>query len=1398
MSRILILKYLLIFHKTDKKGVGITKHWASYFTKSSLSKVILLLISIISGLVFFQNCSGNNFNSNSLAPIDSSSNSSSNTNEPPNTDPNSVSNSPVITEQPQSANLVAGTTVAFRVVASGANPKFYQWKHNGNLLLGANSDALTIPNLVTANEGSYQVEVTNAAGKVSSVPAILNVLSPPVITQQPASVTAVLGGSSFFSIGVRGTSPFTFQWKKNNVNIVGGTSPTLNLSNIQTADAGSYSVVISNAVGSATSNVANLQVNSPIVILTQPVSQNINLGGSVNFSVSVSGTAPLSYQWKKNGTNIGGAVNNNFTIANVQTSAEGNYSVTITNPVGSVTSQAARLGVNVAPFIMTQPDGMTLNVGGNASFSVSVSGTTPISYQWKKNGVNIAGANTSILNLTNVQTNDQADYSLVATNVAGTITSNNAALVVNVETPGTVAPSFILQPQAQTLNQGGTAQFSVSVAGTNPMSFQWRKDGVNITGANSATYSISNVQASTHAGLYSVFVSNSAGSVTSSAALLTINTLPIVTTTAPIILTQPLSQSVNVGNNVSFSVSVSGTTPISYQWKKNGVDVAGANNSTFNLTNVQISDGANYSVLVSNSIGNTLSNNAILNVVAPDVPVIPPSISAQPNSQTVVQGQSANFNVVATGTAPFNYQWKKNGTNILGANSASYSINITNASNSGQYTVTISNSSGSVTSNAAELIVQIPVSITSQPVPINGEVGGSASFSVFVNGTSPFTYQWRKNGNPISGANTANYTINNIQTIDLGNYSVVVSNPVNSVTSNAVSLTLESAPIITSQPIAVTVVEGAPATFTVTATGSNPLNYQWRKNGNNISGANLPTYTINATNAGNIGQYSVEVSNSMGSVVSNNAQLNVLSAPVIVTQPQSFTINLGSPFTLSVVANSIQTLSYQWKKNGVNIAGAILSQYNVNTAELNNAGFYTVQVSNSVGQVTSEAAEVIVNAAPTITSQPVGVTVTAGSNTSLSVTATSSQYLNYQWQKEGTAIPEATNATLSLPNISVQDAGNYNVLVSNNLGSVLSKTVAVNVNYPTLPAGLASFTTIDAGLTMFCGIAPEKYVYCWGSNTAGLGDGVHTNSNEAIAVPIYNAKAITVGGEHACALTETGEVYCWGNNNRGQLGTNVLLTSSTPVRVLNIPAAILITAGSRHSCAYTVSGLYCWGDNIYGQLGIGTSNNYQTLPVKVNTSVGTPMDITAGNDHTCAIGTEAASLYCWGASTYCQLGNGATTTTMFCTGSLIPLKTNFNIAGSKVSAGHSSTGIISFNYYYHMGMYGVKDSKSFTVDGQVVGKLANVAEVEEGLTSRYVYISHAGNVLMPYRCFRFANGSVSCVDTGLNSITQYSVTAISNARNIAVGTSRACALNSSNQVSCWNLPNLNASALYRK
>jgi hypothetical protein len=375
--------------------------------------------------------------------------------------------------------------------------------------------------------------------------------------------------------------------------------------------------------------------------------------------------------------------------------------------------------------ITTQPADRTATVGNAVAFSVTAAGDS-LSYQWQRstdagaNWANVAGATSATLSLATVDlTMSGQRFRVVVTGVANAVTSSAVALTVNA---AVVAPAITVDVASVVVTAGANASFSVTASGT-ALNYQWQNsaDGVNfasIAGATSPSLVLNAVAVADSGRRLRVLVSNSAGSVTSSAATLTVNPAPA----APVISTQPANAVVTAGQTASFTVAASGTPVPSYQWQLSTDGGASFNNVVgavgASLTTAATSlanNGQRYRVVVSNSAGAVTSSVALLSVNAASTA---PVVTTQPLAATVSAPAAATFSVTASGTPSPTFQWQLStdgGTsfsNINGATATSYTTPATVVADSGKrYRAVVSNSAGSVNSAAVVLTVNPPPSL---------------------------------------------------------------------------------------------------------------------------------------------------------------------------------------------------------------------------------------------------------------------------------------------------------------------------------------------------------------------------------------------------------------------------------------------------------------------------------------------------------------------------------------------------------------------------------------------------------------------------------------------------------------------------------------------------------------
>ncbi len=403
-------------------------------------------------------------------------------------------------------------------------------------------------------------------------------------------------------------------------------------------------------------------------------------------------------------------------------------------------------------------------------------------------------------------------------------------------------------------------------------------------------------------------------------------------------------------NHIAASVSGSGVTV-------NSVTVTSDTQVTLNVSVAANATTNARNITITNPDGQSLTGNGLLTVNAGCTPA---GVAIQPNPAEVCEGAGASFVIFGNGTGPLSYQWRRNTVNISGAQSNSLILSSTTPADAGSYDCVVSNACGSVASNAVALVVNAGPSFSQHPSVQNVCAGAPASFSVVASGAGTLSYQWRRDGADISGATASTYSIASASAANAGSYDCVVTGSCGSTTSNAASLTVSSGPVIGTGPAAQSVCEGAPASFSVAATGSGTLSYQWRRNGAPISGAILSIYSIASAGAGDVGSYDCIVSNLCGSVTSGAAALTLGTGPSITTPPDSLLGCLRHPAVFTVVAAGSEPLSYQWRFNGNDIDGATASTYTIPSLVMANEGAYTCRVSNACGDAVSPPGMVVI------------------------------------------------------------------------------------------------------------------------------------------------------------------------------------------------------------------------------------------------------------------------------------------------------------------------------------------------------------------------------------------------------------------------------------------------------
>jgi hypothetical protein len=335
---------------------------------------------------------------------------------------------------------------------------------------------------------------------------------------------------------------------------------------------------------------------------------------------------------------------------------------------------------------------------------------------------------------------------------------------------------------------------------------------------------------------------------------------------------------------------------------------------TVRISNLTAADVGSYTFEITvngQRFTNTTSEPAALTLAA----AAAPTITGQPQSRSVASFSAVTFTVQATGNPSPSYQWYRNGASVPGGSQASFSIPLATGFDAGVYHVVVTNSAGSITSNAAalEIVASGRPAIATQPASVDVVAGQPATFTVTpVVSAIPSTYRWIFNGVLIPDAVSASYTVAAASAASAGTYSVLVMNSFGSILSTPAVLRIVTAgvPVISAQPVAVTVGAGERATFTVVASGNPAPSYQWSKDGTPLPGATAASFTVAAVQPSDAGVYAVSVSNSAGAVTSTPAALTVTAATpgrIINLSILSRLEGSGDSFTLGYVVGGSGT-----------------------------------------------------------------------------------------------------------------------------------------------------------------------------------------------------------------------------------------------------------------------------------------------------------------------------------------------------------------------------------------------------------------------------------------------------------------------------------------------------------
>lgn len=999
-----------------------------------------------------------------------------------------------------SSSLYSGTSEA-------GSPLYTQTSTSSNILTSV-FDAFAIGWRATGSQPSI-MEVSSISITTTGTTTII-----PEITTQPFSLTKSVGDAVELAVvadGGRGT-PLAYQWYKDGNPIDGATQPTFHLASAALADAGDYTVRVTNVAGSTTSDVATLTVTTgavPPSIVTEPAGATILVGGTHTFTAMVNGTSPLAFEWQHSTDGgatyqpIAGATDATFVLTDAAVADAGWYRLVVTNAQGAATTAPAELLVQEAPAIVTPPSGAALAPGGSHTLTVVGSGTPAPTFQWRRNGADLPGATDASYTISNADGSAAGNYTVVLANVVGSVTSAPAPVTVLSPTlaitAATPAAGSVRNPDTRltlTFNEpvtpGVSGVLRIHDADTGTV-----VDQIDLVEAiarrdllrTSSTLSTQPwpVQTKLIGGIPNAF-----------------NYYPITVagTTATIyprnnVLSYGKTYYVTIepGVFVNAAGETFGGIADSGSWRFSTGPAAPAAGTT---ELVVAADGTGDFDTLQAALDFIPANNTTPTIIRVRKGTYFEEIGFQAKHFVTIVGEDADQTVI---TYPNNNTFN----NVSGV----YHRAVLVAQSVHDFTIanlTIINSTPQNGSQAEAIVINGSSAIAGRNV-----VTGCKFFSY--QDTVQFNKQTYISDCTISGDvdflwgdGPAYFENCDIRILRSGAYFTQIRNGSGNhgyvfrhcrftapagITGTFFGR-IDPAGFPYSEVVILDSIIGDAVNndFLSTVTGASGSSYRagwWLLNnagsaaaagnlhnwshgnvdgaGNPLSDPNGDAFTDMPTDATTLANYRDPVwvlnTNLAGTM---NGSWTPALAPLIAAPPVSAAVDLGQPVVFKVAAIGIPHVAYQWTKNGSDIAGATGATLVLPATTANDDGVYRVVLTNTAGVVVSDPVTLTLNGVilpPTITTHPTTQLIPEGATGTLSVMAVGTEPLTYQWYKGADTLLGATTASYTITNATSADAGDYRVVVSNGGGSVPSDVAVVTVK----GVGAIARTGFAAGVT---------------------------------------------------------------------------------------------------------------------------------------------------------------------------------------------------------------------------------------------------------------------------------------------------------------------------------------------
>ncbi len=1104
------------------------------------------------------------------------------------------------------SNSPAGSDIQLSRAFIGSDPYEVQWLFNGNPISGSTHPILHLTNVQAASAGLYQLVASNQFGSSTSLPFEISVTDvPPRILVHPASAAFTRGSDAVISVRAAGTDPLGFQWYFNGVPLPTQTNATLRLPSVGLTNDGRYHVVVSNRFGTFVSSVAHLSTGLP-AFTREPLSFHGLAGRPVRIEAHVIAPENPTFSWW-HGTNlIEGNTSPLLEIARIQPGLTGEYRLVAFNSFGAVTSRIAHVSIREPRRPLSEP---LAAIAGNLGQPPPPGFTAVLDARMKpdtENGfaIGIRPDQTLAVWGSNPGMEERMRPPSGISNVTALAIGNTHAVALLEN--GTVRAwrDEGFTDYGQALVPPGLDRV-VEIEAANQFNLALRDDGELVSWPYADTFpaALHGVAAiSTH--------EFTAGALREDGSIWYWDQF----SPASPAITEPMD-----------AIAIAAGGDFVAVLRRNGaLRLVSRDGSLHDLPRIE----GNPAVVEIAAFAQTLlARTADGHVWACEPPrtgmwarwtpglirvsrlsaglgtafgfTDAPFVLSPPSTAMVSLGANIQLTANAASTSPLRHQWLMNDAPIAGRTSATLSIESVGYKDDGLYSVILSNDRASVTSAPARITVLGPPQIA-VPAPQSVLAGEDFVLRPSVLGPGPFQYRWYFQDQRVAGASDAILRLPNVQSTNAGSYQVEVVNNFGTQRSPSIAVTVNpSAPRIaapaTNSP---SVLEGAPFRLTVDVRGSEPFFYQWQFNGTPIAGETNVVFSRHAALASDNGTFVLRVANAFGSTDSSPIELTVVPSPPVILNLQPWRLaNTGNSFAWTPTIAGSAPLFRQWKKNGTDIPGATNSTLAFADVSTNDAGFYTLYLSNHLGEAISGLMQLVVRPG----NRP-GAVVTWGQPT---------PPMNFGIVQDFVLGGNHAHALLTNGTVRSWVNGSFNTLLA--------------------PPDLDNVVSLAAGSSYAMALRSDGTLRMWGNPDGGVLN-MPTNLGRVVA--------IAAGPRHAVVLLENGRPVNWGDVVGGR--TNI------PASATNLVA---IDAQSGYNLGLRRDGTVVgWGPNAPIPIPASLSNVIQiealargglalrsdlrpvgwAAPVS-SVALSNIVSISAGSSHALALRTNG-TVFAWGSN----------------------------------------------------------------------------------------------------------------------------------------------------------------------